>query len=201
MQTRMSVAPAAQVFGKWVVCNLGMTGPQEGAFSVPFTVSVSSCCDLMLALAQILVVEVEGGGVGHRTASALHALVIYSDSRCPRKKSHFKNIGSHLEWVRGSGYQSLLRLWRVCRLRWGLQFLHKLLLLFHTPAQEEAFCAPSTVSVSSRDLMMLALAQILVLEVEGGGVGSRVGSRGHINLGLESGTFGVEKRLVLALLF
>ncbi len=53
MQTRMSVAPAAQVFGKWVVCNLGMTGPQEGAFSVPFTVSVSSCCDLMLALTSL----------------------------------------------------------------------------------------------------------------------------------------------------
>jgi hypothetical protein len=50
---------------------------------------------------------------------------------------------------------------------------------------------------------MLALAWILVVEVEGGGVGSRVGvgSRDDINASHESGTFGVEKRLVIALLF
>jgi hypothetical protein len=110
----------------------------------------------MLALAWILVVEVEGGGVGSR----------------------------------------------VCRLRWGLQFLYKLLLLFHTPAHEEAFRAPSTISVFSCD-QMLAFPWILVVEVEGSGVGSRVevGSRGDFNAGHESGTFGVEKRLVIALLF
>ena len=91
---------------------------------------------------------------------------------------------------------------RGCRLRWGLQFLHKILLLLHTPAQGEASRAPSTVSVSSYD-PMLALARIFVVEVEGGGVGSEVGmgSRGDISAGFESGTFGFEKRLITALLF
>ena len=81
----MSVAPAAQVFGKWVVCNLGMTGPQEGAFSVPFTVSVSSCCDLMLALTSLDLGWNdlgEGGGWAMAEALRLNTTVTSLDLGC-----------------------------------------------------------------------------------------------------------------------